>query len=368
MLALAPLCAPAAVAQAWAGQLEVLRQAGQGCAASPPAPHAVEVQAMELDGGYLVWGAMQTMQLVPSAAPGAAHRLESPAGSSPQGRAQLTSSEEELQALWQEDGGPGGAGCSYAEARLRLRRVAEPARQVEIGQYGQYLRQLHIGHAALLLAVTPAQATAPAQALAALAAQLPPAHDADKAIAQLFIEAGEHLTALRQRPQALGLLRAASTLYRRHAADYPEDAAMAFAAEARLLYRAGGMAAAQPLVDEAAALLRRHDRSDGAAASSLWSMLGAWQLRGGDAHAALATFAQAVRADEARGAVPRELAMSLSNLGAAMKALGQDAAALQVWRRALALAESSGEPAQSLVEIIRDHISQLPRGAGAVRA
>jgi tetratricopeptide (TPR) repeat protein len=360
------LCAPAAAAQAWTGQLEVRQQAGQGCTASPPAPYAVPVEGMELDGGFLLWGTMQTVRLLPGAAPGAAHRLESPGGAS-LGEAHVIVSEHGLQARWLEDAGA-GAGCSYAEAQLRLRPVAEPARQAQIGQFGQYLRQLHSAHAALLRVTERAQAAAPAEALVALAARLPQAHGADKAIAQLFIEAGEHLAALRQRPQALGLLRAASTLYRRHAAEYPEDAAMAFAAEARLRYRSGGLAAAQPLVDEAAALLLQHGRTDGAAAASLWSMLGAWQLRGGDADAALATFARAVRADEARGAAPRELAMSLSNLGTAMRALGQDAAALQVWRSALALAESSGEPAQSLVEIIRDHISQLARGSGAVKA
>jgi len=349
----------------------VLAQSGAACASQPAAPHRVQVQGVSLpaagEGALLLWGAMETMRVLPAAI-GSPHRLQVAGPNGDRGSVQLRQHGGVLQGAWREPGDAQSPGCSYTEAVLLLDPVQEPARQAAQSAFADYLQRLEAAHQ-VLLAASRETARAPAEALAALAQSLPEATDADKTIAQVFIDGAQHAGGLRQRAAAAILLRAASSLYRRSAAAYPDDAALAFAVEARSLYRQGGIAAAQPLVTEALATLRQHGRATSSAASSVLGMCGSWQLRNGDVEAAMRSFAQAVRADEERGADGFDRAISFSNLAAALTAGGEPGQALQLLLRALPLAEASGENAAGLVETIREQISGLGgRNQGGVSA
>lgn len=342
----------------WQGYLEVQAQAGSGCDASRALPYRIPLNALGMAGaapGVLVWGGMQTAQLVPAA--DGRHVLQMAGSTSVTGSVELETAEGGINGTWREREESGG--CSFTEARLNLATVPSTDRQDALRQFGSYLLELHAASAMLAAVERRSDARAAAAALQSLAHRVPSRSDADSAIAQVFVEAAEVLQAMRERTAARSLAGTASNIYRRSVGDHPEFAALALGLEARLAYRAEGPAAARPLLDEAVAILRDHGRLASPAADSIFSQLGSWQLRGGNAPAALESFANALRSAEERGASPLERASAMSNLAAALKETGENGGALQLFRRALALAETTGDGAARLLEIIREHIASL---------
>jgi tetratricopeptide (TPR) repeat protein len=361
-LALAPGLAaatPDGPSEAWQGYLEVRAQAGLGCVPHS-LPYRLRLEAVGSASnapGLLVWGRMQTAQVLPG--PGGRSTLRMLGASRASGTVALSPVPGGLAGVLREEGGPAAAGCSFTEAQLQLEPVNDGVRQQALQDFSAFLRELYAAQAALQSATKGTGARAPAAALLALAQRVPPAGPADGSVAQVFVDAAEQLQAMRERAAALGLAQAASSIYRRSVADHPDFAALALALEARLVYRGGGLAAAQPLLAEATAILGAHQRQASAAATSVFSQQGAWQLRAGDLQAAIASFGRAVRSDEGRQASALDRAASMSNLGTALQEAGDKDAALTLFRHALQLAESAPEGGASLVEVIRQHIVSL---------
>jgi tetratricopeptide (TPR) repeat protein len=343
---------------AWRGHLEVLRQEGPSCTAEPPVPFKVPVHAIREEGSLLLWGAMQTARLR-GGAPGEPYAIEVLASPGSSGQAMLALSPTGITGEWSER--TTGAGCAYALGRLELVPVTGTEAASEQAALGRYLVSLHSARSDVLAALARGQAREPAARLQALAATLPPPGDADQAIAQVFLDAAEHLAALRERAAAAGLAGASTVLYRRVAGGLPEPAALALAANARMARRAGDAAAGTRLLGEALALLTRHHRLDSEAGASVLTQQGNWRRAQGDLSGAVESFGRALLADERRGAPADFRAMALANLGVTLADAGQVGRARQCLEAALALASSDPAATTTLADVIREHLATLAR-------
>lgn len=355
--------AETAAPAAWRGHLEVLRQEGPGCKAEPAVPFRVPVEAVRDGDGLLVWGEMQTVRLRPAAGSGthAIEVLEKGAGAT--GEVTLAFNATRAGGEWRERA-DAGSGCAYVLGRLALTSIDAAESTQAQAALGRYLLDLHAARRDLLDAHARAQAQPAAARLQALADRLPPAGIADTDIAQTFLDAAEHLAALRDRRAALRLAEASTTAYRRVADRLPESAALAIAAYGRMARRAGDPAAGTRLVDEALDLLARAGRTDSAAGASVLTQQGNWRRAQGDLGGAIESFGRALLADERRGAPADLRAMALTNLGVTLADAGHLDRARQCLEGALAIApESEGE--RTLREVIRDHLAALDkRGQG----
>jgi tetratricopeptide (TPR) repeat protein len=141
----------------------------------------------------------------------------------------------------------------------------------------------------------------------------------------------------------------------------PEDAALGLLHEARAQRRVTGAPAGEPLVGEALEILDRSGHADGPAASSALGLQGAWRLAAGNAEGATTSFGRAAEIDERRAAPATERVISLTNLAAALVQSGRTASALQILRRALAVAESAPDVPPSLADGVRSTINELQR-------
>jgi tetratricopeptide (TPR) repeat protein len=368
LLAAAGAAGAQALPPAWEGELEVQRQSGPRCDPAQPLPHRIPVRGVgnpEGTEGLLLWGGMQVAQLTPGAA---GHALRIPADPQAGGSVVLSRAQGGLIGQWREQA-PQEPGCSFTQAVLRLTAVEHADARVQLVEFGAFVRDLYAAQAQLVAdGESPEARREAARKLQALAARVPARSDADSSLAKVFLDAAELLHAMRERPAARELARAASSIYVRSAQAHPEFAALALAMEARFAYRAGGLTAASPLLGQALALLREHGTENTSAASSVLGLRGSWMLRAGDLQAALDDFGRAVQVDYARQAPAFDRAASLTNLGAALKEKGDRTTALRLLQEALALAESDESARGSLAQVIRGHIAALSESQQQVRA
>lgn len=362
MLALACITAAAqalAAPRVFEGRLEVRTQQGAACPASQALPYSIPVQARVDDGpsGLVVWGAMAPA-LVDIASRGADHPIDFLGQSASRGSVALRWNDDDAQGAWREQPPADGTGCSFTEATLHLQPLSGAA-TAAAGEIGEFLSGMFSAERELHAAASRPAMKAATDRMRELARRLPAASDADAGIADTLLVAGRFALALRPREHALPLFAAASTLYRRHAAEKPEDAALGLLQEARAQRRVAGPPAGEPLLREALDILQRSGHDGGPAASSAHALQGVWSLAAGRADEAASAFGRAADIDERRGAPATERVIALSNLGAALLQGGRPSSAMQILRRALAIAESAPDVPRSLTDGVRSTLDEL---------
>lgn len=304
------------------------------------------------------WGAMQPAMLQSAAQGGDAYTVRFFDATQPVGEAQLGFSGGTLRVNWRESATAQSPGCNWTQATLSLQPVASPEAALSLMVHARYLHRTQT-LLQQLRTVDKASSLPLLEQFSALASEIPEPALADKGVAQAFLEAGEHAMAMRRPAQAMRMLHLSSGIYRRLAPGHPDDAALALSREAHLLRRQGGLPAALDLMDEALAILAAAHRGNGATASNLLNLLGAWRLKDGQTQGALEVFQRAVRIDLARQAPNDEQAMSLNNLAQALQRANQLDAAARMFEQALALAELGPAESDSLVQAIRDNLAAL---------
>jgi tetratricopeptide (TPR) repeat protein len=356
--------------QVLAGTLDVQGQTGLGCSTQPRTPYQLPVQAVsQPDGrGWIIWGAMQTM-LARTAIEGGALQLQVLGENRVAGQLQtVTPSSDTLHFDWRESALPGGLGCVYASATLRLNPVGDPAAaDISRRQAAQLLliqaleeRLLNTtdrGAAAAVIQEIPPELLSPPSAepmASQQRAQAVPAGDRADRIVRL----ATLVRAKGQPSAALALSAYASHLYRTEDGHPPEFVVQALLNEARLRHRLKGLPQAMPLMAEAVELLRNRNLLHSESSADTHALLGAWLMRAGSFEGARSAFSTALEAHVQRGASGSELATARNNLAHALAQLGQHDAAIELWQRALTDAAADMPDAASIASTIRESLNQ----------
>jgi len=354
----------------WQGTMEVREQQGKACAMQRTPPFRVPVHMVRWTGStheetLFAWGDMQAAMLQSATQGSDVYAVRFFDITQPDGKAQLGFAGGSLRVNWRESATAQSPGCNWTQATLSLQPVvsAEAAQSLMV-----HARYLHRTQTLLqqLRAADKASSLPLVERFATLIGEIPESARADKGVAQAFLEAGERAMAIRRPAQAMQMLQVSSGIYRRLASSDPDDAALALSREAHFLRRQSGLPAALSLMDEALAVLAAAHRENGATASHLLNLLGAWRLKGGQIRGALEVFQRAVRIDLARQAPNDEQAMSLNNLAQALQRANQLDAAARMFEQALALAELGPAEGGSLVQAIRDNLAALRNQSDSV--
>ena len=353
---------PTDAARVWAGQLEVLAQAGPGCAPTSQLPLLVPVHllmARDADGserGY-VWGAMQAAELRSTSTAEVFSIRMLPFGSLNHGELTLRRSATAIEGTWAESAGRAGKNdCLYTQARLALHPVAAPA-AAALQAYAQgaqaiYRRMEDDGRNG---AWTPAAL----QTVLALGARWAGNPLADGALAQAYLDLGEALWLQRRKPEAALLMRLANQLYRVHANTQAEEVALGLDREASLLRSLRRWREAEKLYRDAQQILAQQERANTAAAAIVHNNHASLLLRQRKYQDAMREYARALDIDEARGAGATELAVSMNNLAGTFERLGQIEAAAALYRRALERLGKEGQDGSEMATLIRNQLTAL---------
>lgn len=363
LLLIGGVAAAEPVGVVWQGTLEVQEQQGNGCAVQRAPPYQLPVYMVRWTAPaqgdtWFSWGAMQAALLQPAGPDSGVYAVRFFTATQSDGEAQLSLGNGSLRGRWSETGAETSSGCNWTQAALSLQPVASAEAAQALRVHAQYLYQAK----ALQRQLQGADRIASQpliERMVTLAREMPEPAQADKGVAQAFLEAGELAAVMRLPSQAARLLHASSNVYRRLAQTHPDDAALALSREAEAVRRQEGLPAAVRLMDEALAMLDLAGRGHGATASNLLNMLGAWRLRDGQIQSALDVFQLAADIDQVRQAPADEHAMSLNNLAQALQRANRLDAAEQMFERALVLAEHGPAEGGSLAQVIRNNLAVL---------
>lgn len=338
-------------------------QQGQSCTVQRAPPYQLPVYMVRWTvpaqgDTWFAWGDMQAALLQPAAPDSGVYAVRFFAATQPDGEAHLSLVNDSLRGRWRESGTDTSPGCNWTQAALTLQPVASAKAAQALRVHAQYLHQAKVLQRQLQGADRVASLLL-IERMVVLAREMPELAQADKSVAQAFLDAGELAVVMRSPTQAARLLHASSSIYRRLAQAHPDDAALALSREAEVVRRQDGLPSALRLMDEALAVLDRAGRGNGATASNLLNMLGAWRLRDGQIQGALDVFQRAADIDQVRQAPADEHAMSLNNLAQALQRANRLDAATQMFERALVLAEQGPADGGSLAQVIRDNLAAL---------
>lgn len=352
----------------WQGELEVRQHAGSACSTQPSPPYRLPVwgargtEAGGQLGRWLLWGDMQPVETVSGV--GGQSTLKLLANGAAVGQLTWRTQDAQLEGSWHEAVTVGG--CSFADAVLRMVPAQSVGADETTAQFSNFLEQVYQAQRDVTAAKSSPSASEPLARLVRLARQLPDTPMAAKSLAWAFMEGGQRAMALRQAEASLVLHGASTTLYRRVANQYPEDAALALAAHARALHRYQGLVQAKPLLAESLALLVRTGRAQSGAAASVLGMQGAWLLNKGQTQAALESFSQAVWVNEQRAAPLHEQVAGLMNLAAAHEDARNLKEALALYDRALGQLAKAGELTGDL-ETLQFMLQERQKAASAAQ-
>jgi tetratricopeptide (TPR) repeat protein len=350
--------------QDWQGTLTVVQHAGPGCQRQPALPYTRQLRAgLALDTGLSgrLFFSGDTQALVASGEAGHFRLTPAPASTPAAGQLSLRRQGESLVGEWREQAPEATTGdaCAWTEATLALIPAAGQSGSGRPHSADAVARAFTLADAATRHAGDAAAVAQALAALQALATELLAAGTPDLALARLVLAQADQAQLHQLRPHTQALAELAVGLHRLVAERHPEEAAEALTRLAAVRRSQRQRDQAFMLYDEALQLLHRHGHDTSPSAGQVHNSLGTLHLRLAQLPQAAQAFRQALATDLARHAPAAEQAASMNNLAHALGALGDTAAALQLYNSAIGLLDDGNPAHHNLLAVVRHNAARL---------